>query len=327
MRNGDAETGQRQPLRQGEEIAQVRRRNQERQVYRVHAAGLEGAVVHGRRNRMPDGVRNHAVDLRRLPQALHVEQAPQLMRAHLPGRGTLRVHGRGVSENPAKHRREHPRGKAQLAHRQHHQPMLGQRLGGGQHAHIVGGLARRSHHLVGVGLHPHHPAHHGIHGRGGLEVVVGNDHARPPAELVEALGRGLRRLDFDIHRLRARRRGLVQHAQLLFDAAVELAVVLMPPAGGDHDGFRKLLQKLPDGAGTVAGAVQEVQTEFEETLSRGGLPPGMVQQGRNVRKAQCDANPRERPGLRHLGFGTSQNTTGAAARIRRPDRDSCAADS
>ena len=50
----------------------------------------------------------------------------------------------------------------------------------------------------------------------------------------------------------------------------------------------------------LQGLVQEIQAEFEKGLARLGFAPGVVQQGRNVRQAQRDANARERPGLRHV---------------------------
>jgi hypothetical protein len=193
------------------------------------------------RKRMPDGVRDHPVDLGGLPQFLDPVQMAQVPRAHLPGRGPFREHGCGVGEGAAEHRGKHACGKPQLAHGQHHQPMLGQRLGGRQHAHVVGRLARRRHHLVGVGLHLHDPVHDGVHGRRGLVVVVGNDHMRAPAKLVQPVGSHLRGFDFEIHGQRPVGDRAVQHGKLFFHAAVESSVVLVPPAGGQNDGVGKLV--------------------------------------------------------------------------------------
>ena len=64
VRNGDAEAGEWAAWSASEKKSRKHAgRHQERQIHRVHAPRLERAVVHGRRNRMPDRVGNHAVDL------------------------------------------------------------------------------------------------------------------------------------------------------------------------------------------------------------------------------------------------------------------------
>ena len=299
VRQGDAETGQRQFGRHREEIAQVRRRHQERQVHRVHAARLEGPVVHRRRNGMADGVRNHAINLGRLPQFLHPVQMPQVPRAHLARRRPFGEHGRGIGVDPAEHRREHARGKTQLAHGQHNYVLFGQALGHGQYAHVVGRLARRGHHLVRVGRHFHDPAHHRIHGRRGFVVVIGNHHLRASAELAQPFRRNFGGFDFHVDGVGSAAHRQVQHGKLLFDAAVEPAVVLVAPAGGQQDAIRELFQKAANSRGAFSGVVQEIQAEFQKDLSRRGFAPRVVQKCWNVRQAQRDANPREQPRLRH----------------------------
>ena len=48
---------------QQEEIAQLRRRNQERQVHRIQPTRLKRAIVNGRRNGVAHRIGDHAVDL------------------------------------------------------------------------------------------------------------------------------------------------------------------------------------------------------------------------------------------------------------------------
>ncbi len=92
----------------------------------------------------------------------------------------------------------------------------------------------------------------------------------------------------------------VQNRQLLFDAAVEFAVVLVAAAGGQNNAVGELLQEAADRVRPLARMVQEIQAEFQENLAGLGLAPGVVEQCWNIRQAQRDADARERPGLRHL---------------------------
>ena len=54
----------------GEKIAQARRRDQERQIDRVHPPRLKRAIVDRRRDRVADRIGDHAVDLGALAEFL-----------------------------------------------------------------------------------------------------------------------------------------------------------------------------------------------------------------------------------------------------------------
>ena len=143
--------------------------DQERQVHGVHAPRLEGAIVHGRRDGVAHRIGNHAVDLGGLAELFDAVEMAQVARAHLPGGRAFGVHGGGVGIDAAENRREHARREAEFAHGQHDHAVLGQRLGGGKHAHIVARLARRGDDLIGVGRHLHDAVDHRVHGGRGFE--------------------------------------------------------------------------------------------------------------------------------------------------------------
>ncbi len=203
VRNGDAESGQRQLFRQRKEIAQMRGRHQERQIDRIDAPRLKGAIVNGGRNGMAHGVGDDAVDLGGLGEFFHAIDVAQRARAHLSGGGALRLHGRRVSVDAAENGREHARGKTQLAHGQHHQAVPGHGLDGGQHARVVGRLARGGDYFVCVGGNARHAIHHRFHGRRSFEVVIRHNHVGASAELLQTLGGRFGGFDFDIDGLRA----------------------------------------------------------------------------------------------------------------------------
>ena len=58
----------------------------------------------------------------------------------------------------------------------------------------------------------------------------------------------------------------------------------------------------------LQGAVQVIQTEFQEDLAGLGFAPGVLEQGWNVWQAQRDAYAGERSGLRHWIVETSRIT-------------------
>ena len=244
VRNGDAETGKRELGGQREEVAQAGRGDQERQIDGIHAFRLKCAVVHGGRNRVAHRIGNHAVDLGGFAQLLDAIEMAQIARTHLSGGGAFGVHRRGVGVDAAEDRREHARGEAEFAHGEHDHAVLGQRLGGGQDAHVVGGLARGGDDLIGVGLHLHDAVDDRVHGRRGFEVVIGDDDVGAAAELAQAVLRHLGGFDFDIDGVGAIAYGEIQHGKLLLDAAVELAVVLVAPAGGQQDAIGILFEEL-----------------------------------------------------------------------------------
>ena len=100
-----------------------------------------------------------------------------------------------------------------------------------EHAAVVGRLASGGDHLVRVRRDAHHAAHHRIQRRGAAEVVIRNDERRARAQGFEMGGDVLGRLDLDVHGGGSVRDGRLEQADLLLDAAVEAALVLVPPNG------------------------------------------------------------------------------------------------
>ena len=137
-----------------EEVAQAGRRDQERQIDRVHAARLERAIVDRGRDRMADRVGDDAVDLGALAEFLDAVEVPQVARADLSGGGAFGAHRGGIGVGAAENGREDARRETQLAHRQDDHAFLGQRLGGRQHTHVVGRFAGSGDDLVSVRLGP-----------------------------------------------------------------------------------------------------------------------------------------------------------------------------
>ena len=177
---------------------------------------------------------------------------------------------------------------------------LRERLGRGQDAHVVGGLARRGDDLVGVGRHAHHAVHDRVHGRRGFEVVIGDDDLGAAAELTQPFLGDFGGFDFDIDGVRAVAHGEIEHRELLFDAAVELAVVLMAAAGGQDDAVGKLFQEAADGLGALGragpGSPGGIQGRFSPASASRRACSSSVG---NVWQAQRDTDARERPRLRH----------------------------
>ena len=66
--------------------------------------------------------------------------------------------------------------------------------------------------------------------------------------------------------------------KLFFDAAVELAVVLVAAAGGQEDAVRVLFEELRNGLRALAGTAQVVQAKFKEDLAGLGFAPGVLEQ-------------------------------------------------
>ncbi len=147
--------------------------------------------------------------------------------------------------------------------------------------------------------------------------MVRHDDLGAPAELVQAFLGGLGAFDFDIHRLRPATDGLIEHGHLVLDAAVELSVILVAPAGGQDQGVGELVEEAADGGGALDGLVEEVETKLEKRLTRLSLATGVGEQARNVRQAQRDAYARERPGLHHCREFPGYHRGSGAPRPRR----------
>ena len=130
--------------------------------------------------------------------------------------------------------------------------------------------------------------------------MIRHDDLRAPPELGQPLLGGFGRFDLHVDGLRAVAHRQIEHRKLLFDAAVELAVILVTAAGSQDDSVGKLLQKLGNGFRALARQVQKIEAKFEKAFPGFGFTPRMVQKRRNIRQAQRDTNAGERPGLRHL---------------------------
>src|SRR6185503_10280586 len=104
-------------------------------------------------------------------------------------------------------------------------------------------------------------------------------------------------------------------------AAVELAVVLVTPAGGQEDAIRVFFEELRDRLRALAGTTQVVEAEFKENLACLRFAAGVLKQGWNIRQPQRDAYTGERSGLRHWIVRNSRITRvsrgSAAGSIRR----------
>ena len=124
--------------------------------------------------------------------------------------------------------------------------------------------------------------------------MIRDDNVGAAAELAQTVLRRLGGFDFDIDGVRAIAHGQIQHGKLLLDTAVKPAVVLVAPAGGQEGAIRVLCEHL-------AGL---------------GFAAGVLDQGWNVRQAQRDAYPGERPGLRHwIVRDLQDNTSGTDDRF------------
>ncbi len=177
--------------------------------------------------------------------------------------------------------------------------MLGQRFGGGQDAHVVAGLAGGGDDLIGVGLHLHDAVDHRVHGRRGFEIVIGDDDVGAAAELAQTVLRHFGGFDLDIDGVRAIAYGQVQHGKLFLNAAVELAVVLVAPAGGQEDAIRVLFEELRRWPRHPYRGCSGSPDEIRGKSRRFGFPAGVLEQCWNVWQAQRDAYAGERSGLRH----------------------------
>src|ERR1035437_8374490 len=310
--DGDAATGEGKFGGQREKIAQACRGDQKRQIDGIHAFGLKCAVVHGGRYGVAYRVCNHAVDLGGFAQLFDAIEMAQEARTHLTDGSAFGVHGGGIGINAAEYRREHARWKPEFAHGQDDQAVLGQRFGGGEDAQIVAGLAGRGDDLISIRLHLHDPVDHRVHGGRGFKIVIGDDDVGAAAELAQTVLRHLGGFDLDIDGVRAIAHGQVKHRKLFLNAAVEFAVVLVAPAGGQEDAIRVLFEELWDGLRAFTGTAQVIQAEFKKNLAGLGFAAGVLQQCWNVWQAQRDAYAGERPGLRHWIVGNSRIT-----RVRR----------
>ena len=102
-----------------------------------------------------------------------------------------------------------------------------------------------------------------------------------------------------VDRLRARRDGRFEDAELLLYAAVETSVILMPAAGGEQRAIGMALQELADRRDAVLGVRQIVQTKFEKAFARLVLRAGVVQKLVHGREPEGDTDFWKWRPLRH----------------------------
>src|SRR3974390_3268650 len=97
-------------------------------------------------------------------------------------------------------------------------------------------------------------------------------------ELSQAGGRHLGGFDLDVDGRGSVAHRLGEDGELLLDAAVESAVVLVAAAGGQHQAVRVEFQELADGASSSSRIIQEVQAKLQERFAAAGFPAGMFKQ-------------------------------------------------
>ena len=107
--------------------------------------------------------------------------------------------------------------------------------------------------------------------------------------------------DLDIDGARAALDSELKDSQLIVDAAVEPAVVLVAAARGENGAVRMLAQKRGNRFGPRGGIGQIIDAEFQKILAGIRFATGLFEQPRNVGKSECDADFRKRTPLCHSG--------------------------
>ena len=205
VRNGDAESGDRQRVGQRKEIAQLRRRHQERQIDRIDPPRLKGAVVHGGRNGMPHRVGDHAVDLGGVGRAYRRDRGGAAS-ARSPAR--RRCPARAWARRKYRRRRRRARARAweSPARPWPARPALRARtvLAAASTRALSDGLRAVVTILYDIGREFASCDSRRVERRRGFEIVIRDDHVRAPAELVQLVARPPRRFR-SRYRWRARR--------------------------------------------------------------------------------------------------------------------------
>ncbi len=189
-------------------------------------------------------------------------------------------------------------GKPASAHGEEHEGQPGVGLQQGKDLEIVGGFAGRGDDLIRRGGHFQHAAHDRIERRRALEVVIGDDELRIAKQLQFRLG-ALGAFDFQIDSLGAGGDGGGENPQLLLNAAVEAAAVLMAPASGQDGRVGVQTEKLADDRNALLGRGQVIETEFEEPLALSGLAPRLFEEPLRLGEAEGNADARENRASRH----------------------------
>src|SRR6185295_17941336 len=93
---------------------------------------------------------------------------------------------------------------------------------------------RGSNDLVGVGQNTRHTPDHRLQMRRALEIVIGDDELGALPELLQSLRGEFGRFNFYVDRLSAGVGRGLEDPYLVFDSAVEPAVILVAPARGEY---------------------------------------------------------------------------------------------
>src|ERR1700691_498868 len=94
----------------------------------------------------------------------------------------------------------------------------------------------------------------------------------------------------------------IENAQLLFDTAVEFAVILMAAACSENCAVRISMKKLRDGPRSEGRVAKVIETEFEKVLAGLGFPAGLFEQTGNIRQTERNADLGKSAPLGHIWF-------------------------
>ncbi len=238
-----------------------------RHMYCIQSARLKCAIVHLRRNRMSHGVGDHCKNFRRLGELIDAIERPQLARIHLPIGCALGMRRCGIGKYGPKRGRQHPRRETYFTHRQRHQRNLRAEAAGCQNAARVGRLPRRGYQFVNVRRNVAHPLQYRLKRWRGFKMMPRNHQVSVSSQRRAPCRRHLRGFYLDIHCPRAGLNGSLQNIHLLFDAAIEPPVVLMPPAGRQNGAVRIAVKETFDRPCAGRRVRQVVKPKFEKTLA------------------------------------------------------------
>src|SRR5262249_8364266 len=134
-------------------------------------------------------------------------------------------------------------------------------------AGAIGGLARRGDNLVGVGGDTRHALDHLLQMRCAFVIVVGDDELGILAQSLRAARRQLGCLNFHVDGICARPHTGLPNPNLIFDAAVELALVLMAAASRQNGAAWMALDNRANHLNSLLWPAQIVQPKFEKRLA------------------------------------------------------------
>ena len=134
------------------------------------------------------------------------------------------------------------------------------------------------------------------------------------AEQIQFRQRVFGAFDFDVTARAPASMAAARMRSILFNTAVEAAVVLVTAAGGEDCGVGVQAQKLADDGDAFLGRRQVVEAEFQEALALAGLAARLFEKALGVGETECDADAREGRASRHAGLrSTKEYHAGAGA--------------